>query len=100
MLNTLAARATLMTTRICPVAPPGAQANVNHIEGYVLWGIGILFGIGVLIGLGAIIAGRIFGLPHASKAGVVSIVIVFVCIIAFFTLPGMVSSMMGNGCVG
>lgn len=88
-----------MAARVCPKAPPGAQAQVNTIESYVLWGVVTLFIIGVVVGIGAVVAGRVFGMPHASKAGVVSIIIVFCSVIGYFVLPGMVQSMLGNGCV-
>ena len=85
---------------VCPVAPPGAQAQVDTIEGYLLWGLGIMFGIATLVGIGAIAAGRIFAMPHASKMGVISIAVVFISVIGYLVLPGMVSAAMGTGCVG
>lgn len=84
---------------VCPVAPGNAQQYVDEITGYILWGVLALFTIGLLIGIGAILAGRIFGMPHASKAGVVSIVIIFVAGIGYLVLPGMVNGFMGTGCI-
>jgi len=84
---------------ICPVAPPGAEAPTGQIAGYVLWGVLILFLLGVVIGIGAILAGRIFSMPHASKVGVVSLVVVFVAAIGYLVLPGMLNGMLGDGCV-
>jgi hypothetical protein len=40
-----------------------------------------------------------FAMPHASKMGVVSIVVVFLCVIGYMVLPGMVDGAMGTGCV-
>ena len=85
---------------VCPVAPPGAQVQVDTIEGYLLWGLGIMFGIATLVGIGAVACGRIFAMPHASKMGVISIAVVFICVIGYLVLPGMVSAAMGSGCVG
>ena len=42
--------------------------------------------------IGAIIAGRVFSLPHASKVGVISVVVVFACAIAYLVLPGMLNA--------
>ncbi len=84
---------------ICPVAPPGAQVPTDQITGYVLWGVGILFLVGVIVGVGAVVGGRVFSMPHASKAGVVSVVVVFVAVIGYLVLPGMLSGMLGDGCV-
>lgn len=84
---------------VCPVAPGNAQQYVDEITGYILWGVLVLFTMGLLIGIGAILAGRIFGMPHASKAGVVSIVIIFVAGIGYLVLPGMVNGFMGTGCI-
>ncbi|WP_460838061.1 hypothetical protein [Nocardioides marmoraquaticus] len=84
---------------ICPKAPPGATQPVNEITGYVVWGVIILFGLALIIGLGAIVAGRIFSMPHASKVGVISLVVVFVAAVAYLVLPGMLDGILGNGCV-
>ena len=84
---------------ICPTAPGGAQKYVDQITGYVLWGVGILFVVAIVVAVGAIVAGRLFSMPHASKVGVISIVVVFVSAVAYLVLPGMLSSIMGSGCI-
>ncbi len=84
---------------ICPKAPPGATQPVNEITGYVVWGVIILFSLALIIGLGAIVAGRIFSMPHASKVGVVSLVVVFVAAVAYLVLPGMLDGILGKGCI-
>jgi len=83
---------------ICPKAPPGATQPVNEITGYVVWGVIILFSLALIIGLGAIVAGRIFSMPHASKVGVISLVVVFVAAVAYLVLPGMLDGILGKGC--
>lgn len=93
--NTLAG----LAAQICPVAPPGAQKYADQLMGYLLWGVGILFILGVIVGIAAIVGGRVFSMPHASKAGVVGVVLVFVAIIAYLVLPGIVRAMTGSGCV-
>ena len=80
---------------ICPIAPGNAQKYVDQITGYVLWGVGVLFLVAVMVSIGAIVAGRLFSMPHASKVGVISIVVVFFCAIAYMVLPGLVGSLMG-----
>ena len=85
--------------KVCPTAPPGAVGPTNEIISYVLWGVIILFGLALIIGIGAIIAGRIFSLPHASKVGVISLVVVFACAVAYLVLPGMLDGILGNGCI-
>lgn len=89
----------IQAATVCPTAPPGAQAHVNSIMGYVLWGVGILFVLGLVIGIGAVVGGRLFGMPHASRAGIVGLVMVFVAVIAYLILPGILSTMLGTGCV-
>lgn len=84
---------------ICPKAPPGAEAPVNEITGYVVWGVILLFGLSLIIGLGAIVAGRIFAMPHASKVGVISLVVVFASAVAYLVLPGMLDAILGTGCI-
>lgn len=84
---------------ICPKAPPGAIEPVNELTGYIVWGVIILFGLALVIGLGAIVAGRIFSMPHASKVGVVSLVVVFAAAVAYLVLPGMLDGILGKGCI-
>lgn len=84
---------------ICPKAPPGAIEPVNELTGYIVWGVIILFGLALIIGLGAIVAGRIFSMPHASKVGVVSLVVVFAAAVAYLVLPGMLDGILGKGCI-
>jgi hypothetical protein len=91
--------AAALVTRVCPQAPPGAQAHVDNILGYVLWGVGILFFVGLVVGVGAVVGGRIFSMPHAGTVGVISLVTVFVAAIAYLILPGMLEAMLGSGCV-
>ena len=66
--------ATHLPMVVCPKAPPGAQVHVDSIMGYVLWGVGILFFLGIVIAIGAVVAGRMFGMPHASTTGVIGLV--------------------------
>ena len=82
-----------------PIAPPGAQGEVDKLMGYVLWGVIILFGLGVLVSVGAIVAGRAFGMRHVSTAGVIGLVVVFLAVIAYLVAPGIVNAMLGAGCV-
>lgn len=89
----------LIPLQVCPVAPPGAQQYADQITGYVLWGVGILFIVGVVVAIGAIVAGRIFSMPHASKAGIVSIFVAMLSGIAYMVVPSIVSSILGSGCI-
>ncbi|SMX87382.1 hypothetical protein BSP109_02209 [Brevibacterium sp. Mu109] len=98
-MESLSTTAIVVAAKVCPKAPPGAVGPVNEITGYVLWGVIILFGLGVVIGLGAVIGGRIFSMPHASKVGVISIVVVFVAAVGYLVLPGMLNGILGQGCI-
>ncbi len=84
---------------VCPRAPQGAQQFADQLTGYVLWGVLALFFIAVVTGVGAIVAGRVFAMPHASKVGVISIVVVFLAAIGYMVLPGIVTGITGSGCV-
>ena len=88
-----------MAAPVCPKAPPGAVGPTNEITSYVLWGVIVLFGLGIIIAIAAIIAGRVFSLPHASKVGVISVVVVFACAVAYLVLPGMLNGVLGKGCI-
>lgn len=84
---------------VCPKAPPGAQAPVADITGYVLWGITWLFWIGVVVTIGAIVAGRLFNMSHASKVGVIGLVVIFLAAVGYQVAPGIVGAILGNGCI-
>lgn len=79
----------------CPKAPGNAQTYVNEITGWVQWGVLTTFVIGVLVSIGSIAAGKIFNMPHASKGGVVGVVVVMGCAIGYMVAPGMVKSITG-----
>lgn len=98
-IPTLIGHLGLAPLMVCPKAPPGAQSQVNMIEGYVLWGVLTLFVVALFVGVGAIVGGRVFSMPHASKAGVVSLVVIMICAILYFVAPGMLHGMLGTGCV-
>jgi len=89
----------LLPLQVCPVAPGNAAKYVDQITGNVLWAVGVLFLLGLVVGIGAVVAGRIFGMPHASKVGVISLVVVFIAALAYLTLPGMLDALMGKGCI-
>ncbi len=89
----------LLPLQVCPVAPGNAAKYVDQITGNVLWGVGVLFLLAIIVGVGAIVAGRLFSMPHASKVGVISVVVVFVAAIAYLTLPGMLTALLGAGCI-
>jgi hypothetical protein len=98
-MNSLIASIATAPAAICPVAPPGAEAHANTLIGYVLWGVLALFFVGVVVSIGAIVAGRVFSMPHASKAGVVGVVVVFIAAVAYVVAPGMLATITGAGCV-
>ena len=85
-MSTLTTVAGVVPAAICPVAPPGAQAYVNTLTGYVLWGVLALMVVGVVVSIGAVVGGRVFAMPHASKAGVVGVAVVFVAAVAYICL--------------
>lgn len=91
--------ATGVAARICPKAPGDAQNYADQITGYILWGVLALFVVGIVVGIGAVVAGRVFAMPHSSKAGVVAIVVVFLAAVAYMVLPGMVAAITGAGCI-
>lgn len=84
---------------ICPVAPPGAQQYADQLTGYVLWAVLALFLVGVVVSIGGIAVGRILSMPHASKAGLVGIFVVFISAVLYTVVPSMVSGVTGSGCV-
>lgn len=98
-MSSMTTTAMAVAMRICPKAPPGAEGPTNQLTGYILWGVGILFIIGIIVGIGAVLGGRIFAMPHASKVGVVSVVVVFVAAVAYLVLPSMLTGILGTGCI-
>lgn len=89
----------LIPLEVCPKAPPGAQKYADDVMGYVLWGVGIVFFLGLVIAIASLVAGRIVNMPHATKMGIVGIVMVIVGAIAYVVAPGIVNGILGNGCI-
>ena len=89
----------LIPMQICPIAPPGAQQYADQITGYVLWGVLALFVVGIIVSIGGMVLGRVLSMPHASKTGVVGILVVFVSAVLYTVVPSMVASITGSGCV-
>ena len=98
-MQPMTANAMLVAQKICPKAPPGAVGPTNEITAYILWGVIAIMGLAIIVGLGAVAGGRLFSMPHASKVGVISIAVVFVCGIALLILPGMFNGFIGEGCI-
>lgn len=95
-----AVMALLTPLQICPTAPPGAQAQADKLAGYVLWGIGIIFLVGIAVCVASIVAGRVFHSPHASKGGIVGVLVILISAVLYVILPSIVTGIMGSGCIG
>jgi hypothetical protein len=89
----------LVPLDVCPSAPDGAKPLITSVMGWVFWAVIILFWAGIVMGIGSIVAGRLFGLQHSSKIGVISLVVTVLCAILYMTLPGMLDGIVGSGCV-
>ena len=89
----------LVPLKVCPKAPPGAQKYADDITGYVLWGVVALFVVGGAVAVGAIVAGRVFNMPHASKAGIVGIFVIILAALAYVVAPGIVDGILNGGCI-
>lgn len=66
----------------------------DDVMGYVLWGVGIVFFLGLVIAIASLVAGRIVNMPHATKMGIVGIVMVIVAAIAYVVAPGIVDGIL------
>lgn len=89
----------LIPLKVCPVAPGAAQAYVDQITGNVLWAVQWIFIVALIVSIAAIAGGRLFMMPHASRVGVISTVVVFLAAIAYLTLPALLDALMGKGCI-
>lgn len=89
----------IVPLKVCPKAPPGAQPLVDQITGNVAWGVLAVFGLAALVSIGAIATGKMLAMPHASKWGVVGLCVVLMAAIIYMIWPGMLDSVVGNGCV-
>ena len=49
--------------------------------------------------IGAIAVGKLFGMPHASKWGVIGLCVVVIAAIIYMIWPGTLDSIFGDGCV-
>ena len=84
---------------VCPQAPPGAQKYVDEITGYIQWGVLAIFAASIIISIGAVAAGRMFAMPHASRVGIISGVVVFLASVGYMVVPTMIHGVTGTGCL-
>lgn len=88
-----------MAAEICPKPPPGAETHVRTLESYGLWFVIAGFTIAFLACIGLMLVGRSIKNPHMVQGGAVGLVAVFIIAIVFLAFPGILSSMLGKGCV-
>ena len=96
---TMADQVLLVPLKICPKAPPGAQAIVDQITGNVAWGVLAIFALAGLVSIGAIAAGKMLSMHNASKWGVVGLCVGVRAAICYMIWPGTLESIVGNGCI-
>ena len=90
----------LLPLKICPVAPTGVSVYTDQISGMVLWVIIWLFGIATLVSVGAILVGRATHSPHLSKGGIIGLAGVMMLAVVLMGGYGMLTGILGDGCVG
>lgn len=92
---------TLIPFEICAKMPPGAEAAMADINGYVLWVVLAIFGTAALVGIGAIVTGRLLGMPHVTKGGVVTLIVVAVAAVLLPVYLPILQGLLGStGCIG
>lgn len=94
---------TMLTRRplqVCPIAPPGVETYTNQISGNVLWAVLWLFFIAFAVSIGAILVGRATHSPHLSKGGIIGLAGVLVLAVVLMAGYGMMTGILGTGCVG
>lgn len=89
----------LVPMKVCPIAPPGAQQYADQVLGYILWGVGIAFFAGLVLAIGALPVGRWLGMHGANKAAIAGLLTVVIAAILYVVAPGIVDSILGNGCI-
>jgi len=83
---------------VCPVAPPGMQAYLDQVLGWVKWGVIGLITITALVSVGAIGVGKIFAMPHASSRGAIGVAVSVIMAILFVTIVAVIDGVVGSGC--
>ena len=83
---------------VCPVAPPGMQAYLDQVLGWVKWGVIGLITITALVSVGAIGVGKIFAMPHASSRGAIGVAVSVIMAILFVTIVAVINGVVGSGC--
>lgn len=99
MIASLITRVLLIPLKVCPTAPPGAAKPMEQLTGYVLWGVIALFAVAVAVSVGAIVVGKMMNMPHASKGGVIALMVIALAAITYLAAPDIVNGILGNGCI-
>ena len=84
---------------VCPQAPPGAQAPVDQLTGYLLWGVIALFIVGFAILIAVAVGATFFRMPHAAKGALAGMAVLFVAAIGYFVGPEILNVILGSGCI-
>ena len=84
---------------VCPKPPAGAQAIVDNLTGYVLFGVIALFVGAGAVCVGLIVAGKAGNSPMLTRGGVGGLVVVVMAAFAYVIFPGIVHSILGSGCM-
>ena len=88
-----------LSTQVCPVAPGDAQQYTDELTGNALWFVIMMFGVALLISTGFVLAGKIGNSPRLVAVGVGGYVVTFLVAVAFLIFPGILSDMLGAGCI-
>lgn len=83
---------------VCAKAPTGVEGYVNEVLGWVKYGV-----IAIIIGCGfascaAMIVGKIGSMGRAAQIGASGLFWTVIGAIAFVTIYGVLTTIVGNGC--
>lgn len=87
-----------MFSDVCPHAPAGVDPYVKDVLGWVKYGvIAIIIGAG-FASCGAMIIGKIGSMGRTAQIGASGLFWTVIGAIAFVTIYGILSAIVGNGC--
>jgi len=83
---------------VCATAPPGVDAYTDMLIGWVKYGVAALIIAGAFISVGAMVVGKFGSMSRAAQMGASGLVWSIIAAIAYVTIYGILSAIVGKGC--
>lgn len=83
---------------VCAHPPAGVEQYTDMLLGWVKYGVAVLIIGGGFISVGAMVIGKVATMSRAAQMGATGLVWSILAAIAYVTIYGVLSAIVGRGC--